>query len=145
MSGKSPARGYTWEPFTANHTKSLKHGARSERMISPAAARIANELMESYPRLREYRGAVLEYARVDAQVELLQAWVDEHGAIDDKGESTGANNTLLKTRKHLLNLADRLGLTPLANARLGKDTAAAGVDFAKLAAAVLDQEKKGAS
>lgn len=128
-----PARGYTWPPFEANNTAAVKHGAHSKRLITPIAAATANTLMETYPRLRGFREAVLEYARVDAQVERMQAWVDEHGEIDtETGEPTGTQRELLRTRKHLMNLADRLGLTPLANARLGKDTAAAQVDLVKI-------------
>lgn len=139
-----PARGYSWEPFKANHTKSIKHGARSERMITPLAEAIGNNLLAQHERLRNplYREAVLEYARVLAQVELLQAYVDEHGVLDKDGKTTGAADYLLRVRKHASNLADRLGLTPLANARLGKDTAAASIDVAKLMAEIKDQLNK---
>lgn len=131
-----PARGYSWEPFKANNTAALKHGARSERVIAPLAAAIGNDLLEQHTRLRDplYREAVLEYARVLAQVEVLQTWVDKHGMFDEGGKTTGAADYLLRVRKHASNLADRLGLTPLANARLGKDSAAASFDIAKLMA-----------
>ncbi|GAB38504.1 MULTISPECIES: hypothetical protein [Gordonia] len=129
-----PARNYSWEPFVANNTKSLKHGAYSERVITPMAAQIGNDLVEAHPHLREFKEATLEYARVDAQVECLQMWVDEHGELDDAGQPTGATVLLLRTRKHLLNLADRLGITPLARARLGKDTTSAQLDIAKILA-----------
>ncbi len=131
-----PARGYSWEPFTANNTKSLKHGARSERIIAPLAAAIANDLLAQHSRLRDnlYREAVLEYSRTLAQVDVLQEWVDEHGMIGADGKPTGAAEYLLRVRKHASNLAGQLGLTPLANAKLGKDSAAASVDIAKLMA-----------
>ncbi|MCX2965607.1 hypothetical protein [Gordonia aquimaris] len=142
IGSKGPARGYSWEPFKANHTKSIKHGARSERMITPLAEVIGNSLLEQHSRLRDplYREAVLEYARVLAQVELLQAYVDEHGMFREDGTTNGAADYLLRVRKHASNLADRLGLTPLANARLGKDTAAAQFDVAKLMAEIAKQE-----
>ncbi|QIK49652.1 hypothetical protein P9A14_02505 [Gordonia hongkongensis] len=138
----TPARGYSWEQFKPNHTKSLKHGAYSERMIAPLAAEIANELLETYPRLRGFREAVLEYARIDAQVERLQAHVDEHGELGEDGDPTGAAKLLLRTRVHLANRADSLGLTPLANARLGKDNAAAQFDLAKLFAEMAKQDQR---
>ncbi|QMU22885.1 hypothetical protein [Gordonia rubripertincta] len=137
----APARGYSWEPFKPNHTKSVKHGAYSERLIAPLAAEIANTLLSTYPRLRGFREAVLEYARIDAQVERLQAHVDEHGDLDSDGNPTGAAKLLLRTRVHLANRADSLGLTPLANARLGKDTAAAQFDVAKLIAEMSKHDK----
>ncbi|WAC54262.1 hypothetical protein [Gordonia sp. SL306] len=137
-----PARGYTWPPFEANNTAALKHGARSERMITPLAAKIGNELLEQHTRLRDplYREAVLEYARVLAQVELLQTYVDQHGMWGEDGKTTGAADYLLRVRKHASNLADRLGLTPLANARLGKDTSDTQVNIAKLIADIAQQE-----
>lgn len=124
-----PAHKYSWPPFEADNTKAVKHGAYSKRIIDPMAAKIGNELVESYPHLRDFLEATLEYARVDAQVERLQMWVNEHGELDDEGEPTSANILLLRTRTHLLNLADRLGLTPLARAKLGRDVAATERDL----------------
>lgn len=140
---RGPARGYSWEPFKPNHTKSLKYGARSERIVTPMAAEIANNLMEQHERLRRpvFRETVLAYARTGAQVELLETWIAEHGMLNDEGEPTGAAVFLLRVSKHHANLADRLGLSPLANAKLGKDTAAAQVDFAKLAAEIREAER----
>ncbi|MDT2010331.1 hypothetical protein FXW78_55090 [Rhodococcus opacus] len=132
---KGPARGYSWEPFKPNHVKSLKHGARSERIIAPLAAILANELLETNPHLQsaEFRPAVLEWARVQAQVETLEAWIAEHGIISpDDGKIQPAAEYLLKVRKHGANMSSRLGLDPLSRARLGRDVAATQVDIAEL-------------
>lgn len=114
-----------WEPFTANHTKSLKHGARSERMITPLAAAISNDLMRHHEHLQDplFRDMVLEYARVAAQVDLLQAYVDETGTLERNGDVRNASEFLLKTRKHYASLANKLGLTPEAQARMNRDNA----------------------
>jgi hypothetical protein len=137
--GYRPARGYSWEPFKPGNTKAMTHGARSERCITPLAAEIANQLMQEHPRLRDpaFRGPVLEYSRLQAQVELLEKWTDDHGLIDEEtGDVRNAAQFLLKVRKQAMNVADRLGLTPLAAARLGRDNAAAAVDVTAILAQI---------
>ncbi|MFW0796564.1 P27 family phage terminase small subunit [Gordonia sp. CPCC 205515] len=132
-----PARGYSWEPFKANNTAAVKHGAYSERVVVPMAAEIANDLMAKHERLRNplFRESLQTYSRVAAQVETLERHVAEHGLLNDDGNPTGAAGFLLKVTKQLSNLANELGLTPLANARLGKDTAATQFDLARAWAA----------
>ncbi|MFC7448669.1 P27 family phage terminase small subunit [Rhodococcus daqingensis] len=148
---QGPARGYSWEPFKPGHTKSLKHGARSERVIAPLTAEIANGLMQNHERLQNplYRETVLEYSRLLAQVEVLEAYIDEHGTIIESGDKAGkvqpAAEYLLKVRKQATNVADKLGLNPLANARLGKDTAAGQLDLTKIFAAIQAQAGEGNS
>ena len=145
--GKGPARGYSWKPFKPGHTKSMKHMARSERVVAPLAAEIGNSLLQEHDRLRNplYRESVLEYARLLAQQELLEKWLDEHGLIVESGDKAGkvqpAAEYLLKVRKQASNIADRLGLTPLANARLGKDTASAQADLVAVYAQMLAEQK----
>ncbi|NKT41216.1 hypothetical protein GS484_26550 [Rhodococcus hoagii] len=61
-------------------------------MITPLAAEIANAVCQSRADLQapEMQPAVLAYARSEAQLELLTAYVDEHGAVTDAGELTSA-------------------------------------------------------
>ena len=142
-----PARGYTWEPFQPGHFKALKHGAHSPRIIVPMAAEIANDLMQRHERLRDplYREQLLEYSKLMAQVNRFEVYLDKVGEIFESGEKAGqvrpAAEYLLKARKQASNIADRLGLTPLANARLGKDTASAQADLVAVYAQMLAEQK----
>lgn len=123
--------GYSYVPFEANNTAALKHGAHSERMITPLAAKIANDLRykNEYLRNPKFEESVLEYARVAAQVDLLQAYVDKVGMYDRRGRIRNAEDFLLKKRKHLSNLASRLALNPLASAQFERDTAIGALEL----------------
>lgn len=144
---QGPARGYSWEPFKPNNTKALKHGARSERIIAPLAAVLANEILETSPHLREpeFRAAVLECARVQAQVEVLEEFIGEHGILGDEDKVRPAADYLLKVRKHAANMASRLGLDPLSRARLGKDIAATQLDVAQILTQQREEAEKAAT
>lgn len=133
---------YRWEPFKPGNTVAMTHGARSARVIEPMAAEIANATIEVNPHLQEdrYREAVLEYARLVAKVERLEEWLDRNGQLDSDGKVRGASDYALKLRKTMSNQAERLGLTPLSAARLGKDTAAAKLDVTKILAAMTNKD-----
>ncbi|NKS77959.1 hypothetical protein GS539_19220 [Rhodococcus hoagii] len=79
-------------PIQPGHFKSKKHGAYSDRVITPLAAEIANAVCEARADLQapEMQPAVLAYARSEAQLELLTAYVDQHGAFTGAGELTSA-------------------------------------------------------
>lgn len=142
---RGPARGYSWAPFQPGHFKSKKHGAYSDRVITPLAAEIANVVCEARADLQapEMQPAVLAYARSEAQLELLTAYVDEHGAVTDAGELTSAEKHRLRLDTQTANHRSRLGLDPLSKAKLGKDIAATQVDLAQIFAAIKAQEAEG--
>lgn len=131
---QGPARGYSWEPFKPGHFKSKKHGAYSDRVIVPLAAEIANAVCLARPDLQapELQPAVLAYARTEAQLEVLTAYVDEHGPFKDDGEISAAEKHRLRIDTQAANHRARLGLDPLSRAKLGRDVAATQVDIAEL-------------
>lgn len=132
---QGPARGYTWERAIPGNFKALKHGARSERVITPLAAEIYNAVCEARPDLQapEMAPAVWAYARTEAQLEILTGFVDKHGAIDEStGEPTAAEKYRLRIDTQAANHRARLGLDPLSKAKLGKDVAATKVDIARV-------------
>lgn len=135
---QGPARGYSWEPFVAGNFKAKKHGAHSDRIITPIAAALANQLMTDLPYLQDptYREALLDYARTVARVEVLEQWLDENGEVDAEGKVAPAATYLLRVRAHAAQMASRLGLDPLSRARLGKDTTAAKLDVAQIMAEI---------
>ncbi|MGV9868096.1 hypothetical protein [Rhodococcus koreensis] len=139
---QGPARGYSWEPFKPGHFKSKKHGAYSDRVIVPLAAEIANAVCQARPDLQapEMQPAVLAYARTEAQLEVLTAYVDEHGAFKDDGEISAAEKHRLRIDTQAANHRSRLGLDPLSKARLGKDLSSTQLDMAQIFAAMQDAE-----
>ena len=142
---KGPARGYTWEPFKAGHFKAKKHGAYSDRIVTPLAASVANDLMADLPYLQDpsYREMVLEFARTVVRAELIEQWLDENGEIRDDGTVTPAAIYLVRVKGHLASMASRLGLDPLSRAKLGKDTTATKLDLAQIMAELSKQQKNG--
>lgn len=122
----TPARHYRWEPFQPGHTLSLRHGAFSERAVSPLAARIVDQLFTDSPWLATpaFRLTVLALARAEAQAELLHRWLDEHGPLDDEGRPRPAMAALDSTERRADRLRQGLGLTPSAWAALHRAVSA---------------------
>jgi len=115
-----PARGYRWEPFQPGHEITMRHGAHSERRWRPIADRLAATLVDAAPWATRpaYAPTVAAWCRVEAQLHLVTAWLDEVGPLDDDGVPRPATTlaTTLETRAQALRA--ELGLSPLALARL---------------------------
>ncbi|MDH3021556.1 hypothetical protein QEN41_16360 [Gordonia alkanivorans] len=137
-----PARGYSWESFKPGNMAAVKSGAYSPRIVEPLADLVYADLLEQHPRLRNplYAVMVRDFARTVVRVERMEERLAD-GDLDSDGNPLPGSASLLRQRTHLMHLADRLGLTPLANAKLGKDIAATEVDIAKLMADVFAREK----
>lgn len=115
-----PARGYSWPPFEPGHTKSVKHGAASPRLVSPIAERLAADLVESAPWAggRQFAETVRAWAWAQAQCVLLHEYLDVHGVLDDRGVPRPAVGLLERVETRAASLRGELGLSPLALARL---------------------------
>ena len=96
-------RGYSWPPFAPGHELSMVHGARSPRRVDPLAQELIDQLFalpDCPAALREptFRWAVESWARVQAQIELVTAWiadqVAEHGLQEALSETSSAEETL---------------------------------------------------
>ncbi len=121
-------------PFEPGHTLSTRHGAYSSRVVEPVAARLVAELEASAPEWIETvdRAAVDAWARAESQVEVVDRWLTEHGGpVDDKGKVRPAADLLVRLERRAADARTRLGLDPLARARLGRDTASARLDLAR--------------
>ena len=129
-------------PFQPGHTLSMRHGAHSPRVVDPIAAELLAEVLEASPYLRDaaYLPAVESWAKAEARVQLLEAWVDEHGPFDAHGRTSSAMNLLTKWTSIAMNHRTRLGLDPLSRARLGRDVAAGRTFDLAAAFAVLDND-----
>jgi hypothetical protein len=108
----------------------LKHGAKSPRKVDPLAdeimaAALADPALE-FLRQPRFSAAILAWARAEARVRLISDWVDgmdmEQAAASGQGR-TSPFELLRKWETTASGHRARLGLDPVAAARLGKDVA----------------------
>lgn len=118
--GGLPARDYSWPPFPKGHELRLEHGANSERHIAPVADAIAAELDVIAPWLNRpaFAPGRAAWIRVEAQLALLQKYLDEHGILDDEGKPRPSAEFMLRLETRAEKLRARLGLDPLSMASL---------------------------
>jgi hypothetical protein len=121
-----PRRDYAWPPFEAGNRAAEKHGAYSERRITPLAEQASSELVEAAPWLNApaFASAVLAWSRVEAQVALVGAWLAETGPLDSDGKPRSAAEFLVRLERLAADLRGRLGLDPASRARIERDLAA---------------------
>ncbi len=144
-----PARGYRWEPFEDGNTAAVTHGGLSPRLIEPRAADIADALVAlaseptspvGYLADVSYGPAVRAWARCEASIERLDAFLGARGLLDDEGIPRPATRLLDRLETRSESLRARLGLDPLSRARLGRDIVAGSVDVARLMASLGDDD-----
>jgi hypothetical protein len=87
------ARGYSWPAFDTGHTKSLQHGARSERTITAVANQIYETVRNStdWPAYLDepvHQWAVRAWLRAEAVVHLLTAYLEDVDIQDALTETT---------------------------------------------------------
>lgn len=117
----------------------LQHGVYSERRLAPIVAALVEERLadDATPYLRQpaYRAALTAWARQEARVLLLDAWLQRH--LDETDGCVGCKacepkaDQLLRFEKSAATQRGRLGLDPLSRARLGRDVASASFDLAR--------------
>ena len=135
-------------PFPPGHTLTLKHGAFSPRRIQPVAEQLIAELLDdaeaNYLRKPIWRRTVHAWARAEARVLLLTAWLEDRGdaGIDSDGEVTSVLRVLKDWESRAEKARTRLGLDPLSAARLGRERTAAALDTAQLMAQLEKQERE---
>jgi hypothetical protein len=138
---------------------SATHGARSPRRVGEMAAAITAELLgdpgtPDYLRDRTWQYAIAGWAEAEAIVRLLRIYVAEHDLMDAMTEyiteeedtvmrgpktkrlTTGRRvhsviDQLHKAEMRAMTARSKLGLDPLARARLGKDIASQNFDLAR--------------
>jgi len=109
-----PARGYRWEPFEPGNFANLRHGARSERKVSPLAEAASASLVEVAPWCASpaFAPTIASWSWAEGQAALLRAWTDEHGLLDEDGQPSGAAAMLERVERRLVKLRAELGLSP---------------------------------
>ena len=110
--------GDTRPPFEPGHTLSLRHGARSPRMLGPIAERLMAELVEAAPWCQRpaFTAEARSWAWAEARCVVLREWTDQHGLLSD--EALLAAGELARAETRAASARDRLGLNPMSMARL---------------------------
>ena len=137
--------------FTDGNLVAVRHGAFSERLVRPRALEIAAGLqaaeeLPDYLLSPKYRGALLDLCLALARRERLEAWLEETAVdgippeLSPDGQVRAAADLLLKVERAVDRHRDRLGLSPLAAARLGRDVAAAQVSAARVLSGLEDDD-----
>lgn len=147
-----PARGYSWAPFEPGNSVGLRHGAWSVRRVDPVATSLVEQLLAdddvAYLREPRWAAAVAAWGRCEARVELLLTYIaglaveGQLGDLDDPKVVT-AYKLLERFEASAVQQRGRLGLDPLSASRIGRDKAAAGVDVARLMAALAEDYDDG--
>ena len=123
--GDGPARGYSWPPFKPGDTAAQKHGARSRNPENPKgwgpiASTLEAEVVEVAPWLANpvHAAAVRSWAICEARAHLVRTWLADKGELDEEGTPRPATNLLATLDSQAERARDRLGLSPLALAKL---------------------------
>lgn len=114
----TPARNYSWPPFTEGNTVAMRHGARSPRHVQPIADALLAEISDVAPWAMRpaFAGEVAAWAHAEARCRLLRAWIDEHGLLSAEGLK--AADSLDRAERRAANARQQLGLTPMALSRI---------------------------
>jgi hypothetical protein len=153
----TPLEPWQRPPFRPGHTLSMRHGAYSPRRYEPLAAEMIDQVLEhaaqpgsstAYLSEPSYRPALWSWAKTEAQLQLIEEWLAEHGDqaggfIDGEGEMRGPANYWLRLSASAAKQRESLGMTPLSRARLGRDVASSQVDLARLAAELYEEDEQG--
>jgi hypothetical protein len=164
------ARGYSWEPFKPGNQVAAVHGAYSPRRIGELAESIAAAVTDrpscpAYLKNPEWEPRILAYARAEAIVQLMWAYIadldmdtaladrtvseedEEHGEggrVRRRSTTQRVESVLTQVHRHetrAMNLARSLGLDPLSRSRLPKRFGEKSIDIALLAAVRADGDE----
>lgn len=116
-----PARNYSWEPFTEGNFKGLRHGARSERKITPIAEEMIEEILRQRPDLADARfGPTLRaWGFAEAACALYRDYADKVGVVDERTQQPLGYVSAWRTAESQAEQRRReLGIGPYAEAKL---------------------------
>jgi len=135
--------GYSWEDAKPGNTIAKKHGAFSARVVDPVARELVEVVLAQVPYLADlsYEPAVWAWARAEARVLVLSAWLDENGTLDESGVPRPALKALKDFERLASTARSRLGLDPLSRAQLGRDVAQQQVDLARIYASLDEKDE----
>jgi hypothetical protein len=126
-----PGHSPKYPDFEAGNTLALRHGAWSPRKIDPRAQDLVAQIAPTVTWWQDCdMPAVWSWARCESRIELLNEFLAGRDLDDEKVRP--AAELLTRLESQAMGHRSRLGLDPLSRARLGRDTAAASVDLARL-------------
>jgi hypothetical protein len=146
-----PARGYSWEPFTPGHTRSLRHGLNSPRTVEAKRAEVRaelEELLEREPQVQPRDSdAVERYVDSRAIRRLLSDWIVKQTA---EGDVLSVPQYIWEAHARAAvneaRFGAELGLSPLHRARLLRELSLVGqhggFDLARYWAEQDDEERR---
>lgn len=119
------ARGYSWPPFERGNVVSVKHGANSDRLVTPKADELREALAETCPWVTEVDAAAVgRYCRAEARAVML------HDYCMTKAEGEGVDavprslwQEASRAESNAAKFAQDLGLDPAGRARVLRDLA----------------------
>jgi hypothetical protein len=117
----TPARGYTWPPFTEGNEAGRRHGLYSARRAELVAAEVddlAERVADQYPWTAGYGDERRAYARAFLDERDIRAYLDEHGFLDDDGAERPAVRALERFAARAARCRQVLGLSPMAHAKM---------------------------
>ncbi len=118
-----PARGYSWPPFAAGNLTAVRHGTRSDRLVSERAAAIHAALVEIAPWVTDLDvEAVDRYCRAEGRARMLHDYTVTTAA--QKGVEAVLPylwTEATRAEANAARFAQDLGLDPTGRAKLAKD------------------------
>lgn len=107
-------------PFEKDNDLAIKHGANSTRHWLPTAEGLAAGLVDVAPWTARpaFAATVASWAKAESQCQLLHAYLDHEGLLDENGDPRPATGLLTTCETRASNLRQQLGLTPVALAKL---------------------------
>lgn len=113
-------------PLWKGHKVNRRHGARDPRVYGELAQLLAAGLLEDRPDLEAYPEEVAAWATLEAQAALMRRHFAEVGAIDPETNTPRSSLSWLSHfEKRAMEARQPLGLSPIAEAKLAKERAAA--------------------
>ena len=127
-----PARGYSWPPFEKGNTKALVHGAHSERVIAAQAEVVRQEIIDTAGDEAPWimapvnDNALLRYCRAEARARVLSEHVLKVSAEEGAGKVPQRLwESAVASDRAASQMAEELGITPLARAKLAQTISSA--------------------
>jgi hypothetical protein len=128
--GTTETPAWSRPPFEEGNLVALRHGARSPRVLQPIVDAVLAEaaVSASWAMRPAFAAELTSWAWAEARCRVLRHWIDEHSLLSE--ESQQAAGELARAEARAATARDRLGLNPLALARLMTtlDSAPAGTD-----------------
>jgi hypothetical protein len=142
-------------PFAkGNELAATYHGAYSDRRLAPVVEQVLADVLDDpaceYLKAPRFSAELRSWAVNEARCRLLESYLAKLAAEsgDELGDPTSERGRsawalLHRSETRAQSGRDRLGLSPLSSARIGRDKAAAGIDVAMIMAQLHKLEQAG--